>query len=192
MTTFPERIGITDAPATDTARPGDDAGRALTVGEELVNVNGGLHGGVISTMLDATMGDAVRAGLEEGQGTVTVTMTVTFLTGAKEGDELRSSAEVRKRGGTRSSSSRATSPGSPTTRPSPTASAPSPSSTNPTIEPGPAEVAAEEAVSWSPRRPPGHILGCDHDCVLGEGNVRVRPDVVRGECPRLVGRRQEA
>ncbi|WP_312719180.1 PaaI family thioesterase [Mobilicoccus sp.] len=100
MTTFPERIGITDAPATDTARPGDDAGRALTVGEELVNVNGGLHGGVISTMLDATMGDAVRAGLEEGQGTVTVTMTVTFLTGAKEGDELRSSAEVRKRGGT--------------------------------------------------------------------------------------------
>ena len=99
MTTFPERIGITESDPQDTDRPGDDAGRALTVTDELVNVNGGLHGGVIATMLDATMGDAVRAGLEEGQATVTVTMTTTFLEGAKTGDELRSSAEVRKRGG---------------------------------------------------------------------------------------------
>lgn len=99
MTTFPERIGITESDPHETDRPGDDAGRALTVSDELVNVNGGLHGGVIATMLDATMGDAVRAGLEEGQSTVTVTMTTTFLKGAKKGDELRSSAEVRKRGG---------------------------------------------------------------------------------------------
>ncbi|WP_168582513.1 PaaI family thioesterase [Gephyromycinifex aptenodytis] len=99
MTTFPERLGITEASASDTSRPGDDAGRALTVDEKLINVNGGLHGGVIATMLDATMGDAVRAGLEQDQSTVTVSMTITYLEGAKEGDELRSSAEVRKRGG---------------------------------------------------------------------------------------------
>ena len=99
MTTSPERHASTGASPAEAPRPGDDAGRALTVTDELINVNGGLHGGVIATMLDATMGDAVRAGLEEDQSTVTVSMTVTYLEGAKKGDELRSSAEVRKRGG---------------------------------------------------------------------------------------------
>lgn len=99
MTTFPERLGITDAPTEGSPRPGDDASRSLSVTDQHVNINGGLHGGVVATMLDTTMGDAVRAGLDEGQATVTVSMTITYLEGAQEGDELRSSAEVRKRGG---------------------------------------------------------------------------------------------
>lgn len=99
MTTFTERLGITEGDPQDSSRPGDDAGRALTVGQEHININGGLHGGVIATMLDTTMGDAVRAGLDEDKTTVTVSMTITYLDVAKEGDELRSSAEVRKRGG---------------------------------------------------------------------------------------------
>ncbi len=98
MTTFPERLGIEPADPDATSRPGDDAGQRLVVTEELLNVNGGLHGGVLATMLDTTMGEAVRAGLEEGETTVTVAMTVTYLQGAKLGDELVASAEIRKRG----------------------------------------------------------------------------------------------
>lgn len=99
MTTFPERLGITDAPTEGSARPGDDAGRVLRVQGQHVNVNGALHGGVVATMLDTTMGGAVRAGIDEDQATVTVSMTITYLEGAREGDELRSTAQVRKRGG---------------------------------------------------------------------------------------------
>lgn len=99
MTTFTERLGMHPTDPAEAARPGDDAGQRLTVSDQMLNANGGLHGGVLATMLDTTMGDAVRAGLDEGQTTVTVTMTVTFLAGAKAGDELAASAEVRKRGG---------------------------------------------------------------------------------------------
>lgn len=99
MTTFTERLGIHPTDPGESARPGDDAGQRLLVTDEMLNVNGGLHGGVLATLLDTTMGDAVRSGLDEGEATVTVTMTVTFLDGAKEGDELAASAEVRKRGG---------------------------------------------------------------------------------------------
>lgn len=99
MTTFPERLGIRPTDPQDSARPGDDAGQRLTVTDELLNVNGGLHGGVLATMLDTTMGEAVRAGLGEGESTVTVSLTVTFLSDAEEGDELVASAEIRKRGG---------------------------------------------------------------------------------------------
>ena len=100
MTTFPERLGLQPTDPDDTDRPGDDAGQRLRVTEEMCNVNGGLHGGVIATMLDTTMGAAARAGQEEGKSAVTVTMTVTYLGGAEVGDELVASAEVRKSGGT--------------------------------------------------------------------------------------------
>lgn len=98
MTAFPDRLGITSAPPQESPRPGDDAGKALTVGAEHLNRNGTLHGGVMATILDTAMGDAVREHLEEGQETATVSMTVTYLGPAKEGDDLRASAEVRKAG----------------------------------------------------------------------------------------------
>ena len=98
MTDFTQRIGITDASPSETACPGDDAGKALTVTKEHLNAHDTLHGGVMATILDTTMGDAVRAGLDEGEETATVSMTVTYLAPAKVGDELRASAEIRKRG----------------------------------------------------------------------------------------------
>lgn len=99
MTTFPERIGISPTDPGESGRPGDDAGQRLTVTEDMNNVNGGLHGGIIATMLDTTMGAAVRAGLDDDQSAATVSMTVTFLAPGKVGDELVASAEIRRRGG---------------------------------------------------------------------------------------------
>lgn len=99
MSDFPTDLGIRDASPEETDRPGDDSGKALTVEARHLNRNGTLHGGVMATVLDTTMGDAVRTYLDEGQETATVSMTATYLGPATEGDELRASAEVRKRGG---------------------------------------------------------------------------------------------
>lgn len=98
MTTFPERLGAHPADPSQSDRPGDDAGMALTPTEEHTNVNGGVHGGILATMLDTVMGEAVRSDLPEDKSAVTVSLTVTFLDGAKVGEELVASAEVRKRG----------------------------------------------------------------------------------------------
>lgn len=100
MTDFSSRLGIQAASPDDTDRPGQDAGKALTVTAEHLNGHDTLHGGVMATILDTTMGEAVRAGLDEGEDTATVSMTVTYLAPAEVGDELRASAELRKRGST--------------------------------------------------------------------------------------------
>lgn len=98
MTTFLDSLGITPADPSRTDRPGDDAGLSVTPTEEHVNVNGGVHGGLIATLLDAVMGRAVRADLPEGKTSVTVSMTVSYISPARIGTALRASAEVRKRG----------------------------------------------------------------------------------------------
>ncbi|MCE1178276.1 MAG: PaaI family thioesterase [Micrococcales bacterium] len=95
---FTERLGLTDTDPDATDRPGDDAGVQLTTSEEHANTNGTVHGGVLATMLDAVMGRAVRAGLDDGQSTATVSMTVTYLRPGKVGQTLTASAEVRQRG----------------------------------------------------------------------------------------------
>lgn len=68
-------------------------------GPEHANAAGGVQGGLIATLLDAAMGDAVREGLEEGQQVATVQLTVTYLNPGTPGDTLTATAEVRKRGG---------------------------------------------------------------------------------------------
>ena len=93
-----EHLGI-EPSSTQTGRPGHDAGLCVRTGSAHTNANGGVHGGLIATLLDSTMGEAVRDSLEEGKSAVTVSLTVTFLSGGEEGDELRCSAEIRKRGG---------------------------------------------------------------------------------------------
>ena len=93
MSDLLEHLGIHPA-SPDTGRPGRDAGLGVTTGDQHVNVNGGVHGGLIATLLDATMGRAVRDSLEDGQSAVTVSMTVTYLSGAEAGDELLASAET--------------------------------------------------------------------------------------------------
>ena len=96
--TFPDLLGAHAADPSSSTRPGDDAGLALTPTDEMTNVNGGVHGGVLATLLDTTMGEAVRESLDDGKSAVTVSLTVTFLDGAKVGEELLATAEVRKEG----------------------------------------------------------------------------------------------
>lgn len=71
----------------------------LTPTQQHANRNGSVHGGVLSTLLDAAMGEAVRDGLKEGQETATAALSVTFLAPGKIGEELVVSTEVLRRGG---------------------------------------------------------------------------------------------
>ncbi|GAB2543693.1 PaaI family thioesterase [Brachybacterium huguangmaarense] len=72
---------------------------SIRTDERHANTAGGVQGGLIATLLDAAMGDAVRAGLEDDQQAATVQLTVTYLNPGEPGDKLTATAEVRKRGG---------------------------------------------------------------------------------------------
>ena len=98
MTDFLEYLSVTETDPHDTSRPGDDAGLGVVTGPQHANRNGTVHGGVIATLIDAVMGRAVRAGLDDDQSAATVSMTVTYLKPGTIGDQLRASAEVRRRG----------------------------------------------------------------------------------------------
>lgn len=94
---FPERLGIRiDAP---------DAGKGtvtahLTVGDDMLNEHGTVHGGVLATLLDASMGATVRAMVDDDQTAATVSMTVTYFDAAAPGDELLVRTQARKAGNT--------------------------------------------------------------------------------------------
>ena len=63
--------------------------------EEHLNPRGTVHGGLLATMLDVAMGEAVaEAG---GERPVTVALTVTYLEPGRPG-RLEATARVRKRG----------------------------------------------------------------------------------------------
>ncbi|MFB2573417.1 PaaI family thioesterase [Micrococcus sp. IITD107] len=63
------------------------------------DADGGVQGGLVATLLDAAMGEAVRDGLEESEKTATAQLAVTYLNPGRVGDTLTATAEVRKRGG---------------------------------------------------------------------------------------------
>ena len=63
--------------------------------DEHLNPHGTVHGGLMATMLDAAMGQAVRAAGAEQP--VTVSLTVTYLEPGRPGP-LEATARVRKRG----------------------------------------------------------------------------------------------
>ncbi len=78
---------------------GDDpAALVVDTDDRHGNTQGGVHGGVLATLLDAVMGRAVRAGLPPDRLPATVSMTVTYLAPAALGDRLYATAVVRKRG----------------------------------------------------------------------------------------------
>jgi uncharacterized protein (TIGR00369 family) len=63
-----------------------DRGRttlALDVRPELTNHFGNVHGGAVATLLDVAMASAARSTLPEGDGVVTVSMTMNFLRGGQ-------------------------------------------------------------------------------------------------------------
>ncbi|WP_282007171.1 PaaI family thioesterase [Propioniciclava sinopodophylli] len=59
---------------------------------------GGIHGGLIATLVDMAMGRAVRAALDEDAKTVTLQLSVTYLNAATPGDVLHARAELGKKG----------------------------------------------------------------------------------------------
>lgn len=82
------------APTPDS---GDGSARlALEADERHLNPAGAVHGGLLATLVDATMGAAVRSVVDE-QSAATSQLTVTYLRPGKPG-ELVVTARVSKRG----------------------------------------------------------------------------------------------
>lgn len=69
-------------------------------GPDHANVNGGVHGGLISTMLDAVMGGTAIQALPQGKAAVTSSLTVNYLAAGEIGDELVATATIRRLGRT--------------------------------------------------------------------------------------------
>jgi uncharacterized protein (TIGR00369 family) len=79
-----------------------EAGRivvAFAAGPEYVNAHGRVQGGILATMLDATMGPALRATLAEGQWAPSTDLHVRFLAPAVPG-RFVGRGHVVRRGGT--------------------------------------------------------------------------------------------
>ena len=77
----------------------DEGGARLTleVTDEHLNPAGTLHGGVLATLVDTAMGQAVRTVSGEGDVPATSQLTVTYLRPGKPG-QVAVSASVRTRG----------------------------------------------------------------------------------------------
>ncbi|MBB3085321.1 PaaI family thioesterase [Geodermatophilus sabuli] len=89
---FAERLGAEVTTADDgSARIGFDAH------DEHLNPAGTLHGGVLATLVDTAMGQAVRTTTGEGEVPATSQLTVTYLRPGRPGP-LTVTARVRTRG----------------------------------------------------------------------------------------------
>ncbi len=89
---FAERLGA----QTQTAEDGG-ARLSFEAKEEHLNQGGTLHGGVLATLVDTAMGQAVRSTTGEGEIPATSQLTVTYLRPGKPGP-IEVSATVRTRG----------------------------------------------------------------------------------------------
>jgi uncharacterized protein (TIGR00369 family) len=69
----------------------------LEVGARHLNPNGTVHGGLLATLVDTTMGAAVRSAVDEEDVPATSQLTVTYLRPGKPGT-LLVTAKVSKRG----------------------------------------------------------------------------------------------
>lgn len=70
---------------------------SLEAKERHLNPSGTVHGGVISTLVDAAMAEALNTITEEGEQPFTIQITVNYMKPGKPG-ALTSTAEVRKGG----------------------------------------------------------------------------------------------
>ena len=83
-----------------TALSSAEEGRAevsLRAEERHLNPSGTVHGGVISTLIDVSMAEALNTMVEEGEQPFTIQSTVNYMKPGKPGT-LISTAEVRKGG----------------------------------------------------------------------------------------------
>ena len=70
---------------------------SLKAEERHLNPSGTVHGGVISTLIDASMAEALNTITEEGEQPFTIQITVNYMKPGKLGT-LTSTAQVRKGG----------------------------------------------------------------------------------------------
>jgi len=82
---------------TSVAREPGHCRMRLEVNPAFFNPNGVLHGGVIYTMIDYSMGGAVQAGLPEGEHCATIEVKVSYLASVREGT-LTAETHVVKQG----------------------------------------------------------------------------------------------
>lgn len=77
----------------------DDGAATLTfeVRDEHLNPAGTLHGGVVATLVDTAMGQAVRTTTDDGEVPATSQLTVTYLRPGRPG-RLQVRARLRTRG----------------------------------------------------------------------------------------------
>lgn len=71
----------------------------IEVFDDLLQRRGSVHGGVIATLIDASIGTAVRSLLKDGEGSATVEMKVNYIRPAK-GAFLLGKGSISHRGGT--------------------------------------------------------------------------------------------
>ena len=69
----------------------------VTVDPALNNPNGVVHGGIIYTMVDSSMGRAVQYGLPKGEHCATIEIKISYLTSVREGT-VTVETEVVKQG----------------------------------------------------------------------------------------------
>ena len=77
-----------------------EEGRAtisLKAEERHLNLSGTVHGGAISTLIDAAMAEALNTMIKEGEQPFTIQITVNYMKPGKPG-RLTSTAQVRKGG----------------------------------------------------------------------------------------------
>jgi len=91
-TDFTELVG-TELSSAEEGR----AAVSLKAEERHLNPSGIVHGGVISTLIDVSMAEALNTMTEEDEQPFTIQITVNYMTPGKPGT-LTSTAEVRKGG----------------------------------------------------------------------------------------------
>lgn len=78
-----------------------DEGRvvlSLPVREYLLHGGGIVHGGVLTTLADSAMSNAVMSRLDRGQGCVTTQLNANFLQAVREGDSMLCEGRVVRSG----------------------------------------------------------------------------------------------
>ena len=88
---FLSLIGAGEPEAAD-----GEATLTLDVGEQHLNAAGTVHGGLLATLVDATMGSAVRSAIDD-ETPATSQLSLTYLRPGRPG-RLVVTARVRKRG----------------------------------------------------------------------------------------------
>jgi uncharacterized protein (TIGR00369 family) len=92
MNAFADDVGVTDLSSDD-----GSAQAVLRADDRHLNANGTVHGGVLATLVDATMGAAVRTTTGESETPATSQLSIAYLRPGKPG-LLNGSAKVIKQG----------------------------------------------------------------------------------------------